>query len=142
MDDDCHPDYDVFISFSEEDRDFAETEVKSMLEQNNYKIAWHHEVFIPGCPILENMETFIFQSRVIVVLLSSHFMESEFCNKELHIALRKEKQYDRHCILPVLLSNSKDDVPDLLSRRTYLSVNDSNFGKKLIAALGQPLIKN
>lgn len=129
----------MFISFSEEDRETAEKDIKLILESNGYQVAWHHEVFIPGCSILENMERFIFQSRITLVLLSGHFLKSEFCNKELHIALRKEKQADRHSIIPILLSSSKDDVPDMLSGRTYLSLKDNNFTKKLIGTLGQPL---
>ena len=109
------------------------------MESNGYKVAWHHEVFIPGCSILENMETFIFQSRITLVLLSGHFLKSDFCNKELHIALRKEKQADRHSIIPILLSSSKDDVPEMLSGRTYLSLKDNNFTKKLTGTLGQPI---
>lgn len=130
-------DYDLFISFAESDRNYAENELKINLEKKGYKIAWHHDVFIPGISILENMENFIFASRLTIVLLSGNFIQSEFCMKELHIALRKEKQIGLSCVVPVLLdSKCSCKVPEVLSKKTYLTLKDKNFQEKLLTALG------
>lgn len=131
--------FDVFISFAEDDRNFAETELKENLEKKGYKIAWHHDVFIPGCSILENMEIFILKSRVVIAVLSGHYKNSDFCMKELYIALRKEKQTGVRCIVPVLLHNLSHAVPEVLSVKTYLSTEDKHFKDKLIAAIGKAL---
>lgn len=130
------PDYDVFVSFAEEDKNYAENEIKMKLEKKGYKISWHHEVFVPGCSIVENMEKFIFQSRMIIVLISDFFITSDFCKQELHIAKRKENQTSVRCIIPILLHNS-ENVPQELIKITYLTAGDKNFMERLCTALGK-----
>lgn len=106
------------------------------LEKKGYKISWHHEVFVPGCSIVENMEKFIFQSRMIIVLISDFFITSDFCKQELHIAKRKENQTSVRCIIPILLHNS-ENVPQELIKITYLTAGDKNFMERLCTALGK-----
>ena len=140
LDDIKDPEYDVFISFAEEDREFAEFQIKYVLEKKGYKISWHHEVFIPGCSIIENMTKFIFQSRITVVLISGSFHASEFCLKELYIALQKEEQNAFTCIVPILL-NPSCTLPEVLIKKTYLSADDKNFIERLCTAIGIIQIK-
>ena len=130
LDDIKDPEYDVFISF----------QIKCVLEKKGYKISWHHEVFIPGCSIIENMTKFIFQSRITVVLISESFHASEFCLKELYIALQKEEQNAFTCIVPILL-NPSCTLPEVLIKKTYLSADDKNFIERLCTAIGIIQIK-
>lgn len=126
----------MFISFAEDDRNIVESRIKEPLEKKGYKVCWHHDAFLPGCTIFENMETFIYESRFIIVLLSEAFMKSEFCLKELQISLKKEKQTSMNCIIPVLI-HDLFPLPLVLRELTYINIGDKHFIERLAKLLSK-----
>ncbi len=128
-------DYDVFLSFAEEDKDVAELLVKKPLEQSGYLVCWHHDAFLPGYTIEDNMERCIFKSRYTVALISESFLASEFCLTELTITNRKMHETTRNNLVPVIVDDECEIPPDLL-KITYVSICDSALIDRLKARIG------
>ena len=126
----------MFISFAEEDRETALFQIKKPLEEKGYSICWHHDAFMPGYTIIENMEKSIYESRVTIIMLSTYFAESEFCLKELQIAVKKSEQSsNKGCIIPVKLDESLKIIAEL-KNLTYINISDKNLIEKLCKILG------
>ncbi len=137
VDDDLfQTEYDVFLSFAEEDFVFAETSLKMPLEKLGYKLCWHHDAFIPGYTVVENMERSIYKSRTTIVLLSNSFMMSEYCQRELAIASKKmERTSNSNCIMPVIM-DKMCQLPSDIFKITYINSDDINFLEKVKKTLG------
>ena len=126
--------YDVFLSFAQEDEEIVEKKIKIPLENNDYRVLWHHSDFIGGVAINENMREAVNKSRVTITVLSEHFLASDFCKAEMRFALMKGTDTHSKCLIPVLIDNC--DVPLELKEYTYISVNEPNFLDKLYRDLG------
>ena len=128
--------YDVFLSFAEEDKSVALSQIKIPLEEKGYSICWHHDAFMPGYTIIENIEKAIHESRITIVMLSRYFADSEFCLKELQIAVNKSEQLpNKDCIIPVKLDESLSIISEL-KKLTYVDINDKNLIEKICKLLG------
>ena len=71
--------YDVFLSFAEEDKKDVEDGLRHPLEKKGYHVCWHHTDFLAGRQITDNIEGNITASRKTVVVLSSDFYNSPHC---------------------------------------------------------------
>ena len=65
--------YDVFLSFADEDLPFVETHIYHQLEESGFQVCWHHRDFLPGYSIIENIKNSIDRSRRVLFVLSEHF---------------------------------------------------------------------
>lgn len=128
-------DYDAFLSFAEEDRDAAQLMIKEPLEDCGYSICWHHDAFLPGYPIEDNMERSIYTSRYTIALISQPFLNSEFCMTEINITKRKMQELSRNLLVPVIV-DSNCDIPTDLQKITYVHLNDSCLIERLKSKLG------
>ena len=130
--------FDIFLSFAEEDREAAENVIKKPLEKMGYNVCWHHDAFVPGFTIDDNMERSIFKSRFIVALISNAFLHSEFCQTELDITRRRIQQTSRNCLVPIIMDSSCN-IPPELRKITYITIDDKAFIKRLLKTLGKYL---
>lgn len=134
--------FDVFLSFSEQDREDTITLLKDPLEERRYTVCWHHEAFLPGRLIMQNIEEGIQDSRKTVLVLSENFFKSQYCKWELDVSFRKLKKTKTHCVVPILLKDCKKlptDVKDLtyLDARSNTSApNDNVLISKVCRILG------
>ena len=85
--------------------------------------------------ILQNWEFHVRHSKIVVVLLSSSFDTSEFCQHELNIAFQQMK-HKNICYLPVILEKGCT-IPQELTQLTHLSVYKDSFFKHLCQAIGK-----
>ena len=131
--------YDVFLSFADEDRETVERELKEPLEASGYTVCWHYTAFMAKWTILQNMEFHIRCSKMVVVLLSNSFDESEFCQHELNIAFQRMKHKNILDILPVVLEEGYN-ISQQLTELTYLSVHDDEFFRRLCQAVGKEVL--
>ncbi len=134
--DSCEYEYDAFISFAEEDKLEAEETIKTPLEVLGYNICWHHNAFIPGLSINENMETFIFQSKYLIALISKSFFTSKFCKNELDIARRKVQKTGKNCLIPIMMEKW-EAIPTELLKITYIDIDDKLLLSRLQQILGK-----
>ena len=122
----------MFLSFADEDKEITEREIKVPLEELGYRVCWHHSDFICGVPIMENIATAVEESRFTITVLSSSFVRSDFCIKEMQLALIKSAH--TRSIIPVLVEEC--EIPSDLTKLTYISLQEPGFLDKLTKDLG------
>ncbi|CAC5410998.1 unnamed protein product [Mytilus coruscus] len=142
----CHcPDnpkhYDAFISYSSSDErwvyDILYKRLQSFLP--DVSICLHHKDFIPGACIAENIINSVENSRYTLLVLSSNFIESEWCQMEFQKAFHQTLKHRRHLL--VLLIEDIDftlldyDLRFFLQTYTYLKYSDKLFWQKLTGTL-------
>lgn len=86
--------FDVFLSFAEEDKAFVTKYLYDPLKKQGYLVFWHHSDFIPGLTINENILRAVQISRRIVFVCSEHFHRSDFCQKELKFSV--DSHYNKY----------------------------------------------
>nr|KAG5690864.1 hypothetical protein BaRGS_028896 [Batillaria attramentaria] len=76
--------YDLFVSYAEEDVGWVRGELLPLLEdQWGLKLCVHHRDFIPGKHIIDNISYCVEESERILMVFSSHFAASHWCQFEL-----------------------------------------------------------
>ena len=88
--------YDAFISYAADDYLFIKDEIIVELEENfGLSLCIHQRDFLPGNYIAENILQAIKNSRMIVIVLTNHFLKSKWCIYEFNMA-RMESIYSRN----------------------------------------------
>ncbi len=129
--------YDAFLSFAEEDTVFVETKLKIPLTQAGYNVCWHHDSFIPGYTIVENIERSMYKSRFMIAVLSNSFQMSDFCQRELSIASNRMQQCkSENFLIPVILEKGCK-LPSEVNKITYIQSSDSKFLHRVKLTLGE-----
>nr|AGG10804.1 toll-like receptor f precursor [Mytilus galloprovincialis] len=87
--------YDAFISYAEQDGNFVHHDVIENLEKKgNLKLCLHRRDFLPGNEISANITSAIHNSRKTVIILTRHYLNSQWCMFEFNMA-RMESMYSR-----------------------------------------------
>ena len=81
--------YDVFISYSVHDRDFAEDTLWHQLESESYSCCVHTRDFVVGDPISDQILRAVHQSRRTIIVLSPQYAESAWTKLEFQAAHTK-----------------------------------------------------
>ncbi|XP_061174733.1 toll-like receptor 4 [Saccostrea echinata] len=88
--------FDAFISYADEDSDFAVHESISQLEESRgLRLCLSKRDFRPGSEIAANITEAISKSRKTIIILSNHFLNSYWCMYEFNMA-RMESIYTRN----------------------------------------------
>ncbi|XP_061174722.1 toll-like receptor 4 [Saccostrea echinata] len=88
--------FDAFISYADEDSDFAVRESISQLEESRgLRLCLSKRDFRPGSEIAANITEAISKSRKTIIILSNHFLNSYWCMYEFNMA-RMESIYTRN----------------------------------------------
>ena len=117
--------YDVFLSFAEQDRDFVERVLYVPLTDKGYIVFWHHEDFICGYTIDQNIVRATQLSRRIIFVCSEHFQCSIFCQKELKFGLHCHYKDRTRRVIPIVLQ--EEYCPDDLKHFNQIRVNNMNI---------------
>uniref|UniRef100_A0ABM5FLT2 TIR domain-containing protein n=1 Tax=Pogona vitticeps TaxID=103695 RepID=A0ABM5FLT2_9SAUR len=106
-------DYDAFLSYNTHDEKWVINYFLPVMEnQYGWKLCLHHRDFQPGRTVLENIVDNIYASRKTICIISHHYLESEWCSKEIQVACFR--LFDDH--KDVLILIFLEDIP-----RYYLS---------------------
>nr|ULE72738.1 toll-like receptor 13 isoform c [Trachinotus ovatus] len=121
--------YDAFVSYNIHDEAWVYGELLPVLEgQQGWRLCLHHRDFEPGKPIIDNITDAIYGSRKTICVISQHFLQSEWCSREIQMAsFRLFDEKDDVLILLFL-----EDIPaqqlspyfrlrSLVKRCTYLN---------------------
>jgi hypothetical protein len=84
--------------------------------------------FTPGVPILDNIVDAIHSSNKVILVLTDHFVSSQWCQYEADqaiirsLGLNDVEDQDRHssCVIPVLLEDCKKPIK--LKHLTHLDM--------------------
>ncbi|KAL7861106.1 hypothetical protein AOLI_G00174550 [Acnodon oligacanthus] len=127
--------YHAFISYSQQNSDWIKSQLLPKLEgedsatiRNGLRICHHERDFIPGKTIVHNILRCIEQSRCCVFVLSSHFVQSDWCHYELYFASHQRLTRGMDNIILILLEplppyvipSKYHHLKAMMARRTYL----------------------
>ncbi|XP_019334134.1 toll-like receptor 13 [Alligator mississippiensis] len=122
-------DYDAFVSYNTEDEKWVINDLLPKLEDEyHWKLCLHHRDFEPGRSILDNIVDNIYGSRKTICVITRHYLESEWCSKEIQVA--SFRLFDEHEDVLVLIF--LEDIPagylspyhrmrKLIKKKTYLA---------------------
>ena len=89
----------VFISYSHKDKEFVDELAGNLvLERHNVWLdRWELNV---GDSIVERIQNALTESSAMLVILSKHSVESEWCKKELNAGIVRELDEKKVVVLP------------------------------------------
>jgi Leucine-rich repeat (LRR) protein len=118
--------YDVFVSYSESNRDWVLDEFISNVEKReSINVCLHERDFQVGYGILENIVSCMDRSRCLLLLVSENFLLSQWCQFEMNLAQHRLLETRRDKLILVLL----EDIPErkqpktlkyLMKTKTYI----------------------
>ncbi|XP_030596973.1 toll-like receptor 13 [Archocentrus centrarchus] len=121
--------YDAFISYNVHDEDWVYQEMLPVLEgEQGWRLCLHHRDFQPGISIIENITDAIYSSRKTICVISHHYLQSEWCSREIQMASFRLFDEKKDVLILLFL----EEIParqlspyhrmrKLLKKRTYLS---------------------
>ncbi|KAJ9582249.1 hypothetical protein L9F63_003378 [Diploptera punctata] len=119
--------YDAFVCYSRHDRSWVMQEMVPTLEEcaEKYKLCLHERDFILGSFISCNIVQSIQKSRFTVLVLSNHFIHSQWCRWELEVANHKLFESGREFLILIQLETLNEEtlprhLKFLMDTRTYL----------------------
>ncbi|XP_070180494.1 toll-like receptor 2 type-2 [Littorina saxatilis] len=142
--------YDVFVAYAEEDNDFVSDHLRPRLEDElGLKLCLHQRDFHPGRNILENIEDSVTSSKKVLMVFSTHFAHSPWCQFELAVCQRHAM--DRGDLLLVAhvkntpVSDLTPTMVVILRTCTYMDWSQEGQGRvifwnSLLLALGDVLV--
>ncbi|XP_013176709.1 PREDICTED: toll-like receptor 6 [Papilio xuthus] len=96
--------YDVFVSYCHEDRDWVLDQLLPHVEVDaNVSVCLHERDFMVGLSILENIVSCMDRSKTILLILSQKFLLSQWCQFEMHLAQHRLLETRREDLILVLL---------------------------------------
>ena len=151
MVDNADYEYDAFVAYNRGDAEWVNDSLLPNLEdQAGFKLCIHDRDFLIGSTIEEIIVESIECSRKTILVLSQHFLQSNWCYFEMQMARNRLFMRGQDCLLPILM----EDIPletlgrsstlrNLLESKTYLkwTANPEGqefFWKQLKMALEMP----
>jgi hypothetical protein len=105
--DNGHYEYDVFVSYAEEDEDWVRNVLAPEVEGRwGVRLCLHYRDFHPGRQILDNTERRVEGSRMMMFVFSPHFARSRWCEFQLSMGFGMNRD---DFLLVVYLSHVADD---------------------------------
>ncbi|XP_063068058.1 toll-like receptor 13 [Engraulis encrasicolus] len=141
--------YDAFVSYNLHDEHWVTGTLLPKLEgEQGWRLCLHHRDFQPGKFIMDNIIDGIYGSRKTICVISQHYLESEWCSREVQVASFRLFDEKKDVLILVFL----EDIPEyrlsahyrirsLVRKRTYLrwpkaGEDTRAFWEKLRLALG------
>ena len=116
----------VFISYSTKDSEFID-KLSAELIKKRIQIWLDKWEMQPGDSLIDKIQNALTESSFLLVVLSKHSVESEWCKKELNSALMREIKEKKVVVIPILLEDC--EVPIFLQEKVYADFrNEFNVG--------------
>lgn len=107
--------YDVFVSYSDHNRDWVLDEfIPNVEKRETINVCLHERDFQVGCGILENIVSCMDRSRCLLLLISENFIHSQWCQFEMNLAQHRLLETRREKLILVIL----EDIPVQKQPRT------------------------
>ncbi|XP_050319606.1 protein toll-like [Bactrocera neohumeralis] len=140
---DKHKTFDAFISYAHQQADFVNHTLLPQLEQGEppFRVCTHERNWLVGAYIPEQIIESVEQSRRTIIVLSQHFIESEWARMEFRTAHQCSLNEGRARIIMIKygeIINSElldKELKTYLDMNTYLDWQDTRFWDKLRYAM-------
>lgn len=100
--------YDAFVSYCEQNREWVLDEfIPNVERRESINVCLHERDFQVGYGILENIVSCMDRSRCLLLLISSNFLQSQWCQFEMNLAQHRLLETRREKLILVLL----EDIP-------------------------------
>ena len=134
--------FDIFVSYSNENAEYVEEYLIKNLENRGYKVAFHRIHFPGGQPVHVSIEQCIRKSKRTLVVFSNDYGKSDWCKSEFDAALVLDRNEGTHRMITVKYEDVKVSSLDLtlqtyFKRYTYVLHNSPTFWDNLIYSLPQ-----
>ncbi|EDO45911.1 predicted protein, partial [Nematostella vectensis] len=118
--------YDTFISYSSQDASWVRETLQRTLESHvpPYRLCIHDRDFEIGASIHDNILNSVRLSKRMIMVLSNHFIASEWCRLEFRAAHQKVLE-DRTNYLIIILFDDVD--PSTLDDETKLYLRTNTY---------------
>ncbi|XP_025107037.1 toll-like receptor 2 [Pomacea canaliculata] len=121
--------YDVFVSYAEEDLRWVQTRLMPEVEQRlGLRLCVHQRDFIPGKNIVDNIVDSVNDSKKILMVFSTNFARSHWCQFELafclHHILEKGDDLIIVCLEDILSRDLTSAMMAVLKTNTYIQWQD------------------
>nr|KAG5700706.1 hypothetical protein BaRGS_029071 [Batillaria attramentaria] len=112
-----HFQYDVFVSYAEEDFHWVQHHLVPELEdRRGLKLCLHQRDFIPGKHIVDNIADCVESSKKVMMVFSSDFAKSPWCQFELTLCLTHVMDHDDALVITCLHDiPSRDLTPAMMA---------------------------
>nr|DAY29156.1 MAG TPA: TIR domain [Caudoviricetes sp.] len=106
----------VFVSYSRKDNDFVEKLSRRLVVDRIgvWRDKWEMR---PGDSLIEKIQGGMEESSHLLVVLSKHSVESEWCKSERNAGLTKEINSKKIVVIPILIDDC--EIPILFSDKVY-----------------------
>lgn len=135
--------YDAFVSYAHQDGDFITDHLVPQLENCviPYKLCLHERDWSPGLEISTQISNSINDSKRTIVVMSPHYLNSNWAQWEFRVAQSHAATEKRSRIIVILygdigdISKLEPDIRDYLKLNTYVKWGDRWFWEKLHYAM-------
>ncbi|KAJ8302375.1 hypothetical protein KUTeg_021362 [Tegillarca granosa] len=146
LSDDDNFEFDAFISYANEDRNFVTTElIRHLEDQGGCKLCLHERDFEIGKPIAASIANAVNTSKKTIIILSEHFLKSDWCIFEFNMARMESlcSRNGRDVVFVILyghikMSNVPLEIMELMSTNTYKEYTTDQHGNILFWEKNEP----
>jgi TIR domain len=132
--------YDVFVSYSTQDKAWVRNDLVKKLESSGLKVCIDHRDFIPGRSNVEEIERAITTSRKILLVLTPRYLESRWAKFEGNLLQNIAPTNAEERLIPIL--KGKCQLPARIGHIVHVDFTDAknlNFAwERLLKALESP----
>jgi hypothetical protein len=105
---------EIFFSYSHKDRKLMDVVRRQFIvfEREGLIIKWYDREILPGQELDQEISVRLQRAKIILLLVSPHFIESKYCyNKEMSEALKRHEKGNAKVIPIILRPCSWKDAP-------------------------------
>ena len=111
---DVEKDFDVFLVYSKDDECAANQVIKELIRKGKKTYAHYSDgKFNPGKPIVEGIKDAVEMSKIVLILLTSNALKSNWVTLELLLSFEKAVRSGEMCIRIVLYSITDEELKGL-----------------------------
>ncbi len=132
--------FDVFISYSSDDKEWVRGELLKRIEQADLKAFIDFRDFTRGAPSIKECERGVLKCRKTLTVLTPNYIESEWC--EFEGVMAQTLSPANHDLRLIPLLKTKCDKPLRIGALTHIDFTDGAdydlAWRQLLTALGKP----
>ena len=140
--DDQDVQFDAFVSYASDDQEWVDQVLSKSMERPGFKLCLHERDFQVGRSITENIVDCMGKSRYCLIILSHHYIKSNWCIFEAQVAqsLMKDKLtmivLDKDVVGKSSLANG---IKTLIKTRTFIiwDGHDHKFWRRIDDAMSR-----